>query len=758
MKIAIMTWYKYRNYGSKLQAFALKTILENKCNEVEFINYNPKGPIISKTGFNSSIKNISLKIKNKLFNQVFQNPLFDSFSNEYFKETEFCDSFFDLYQLNNNYDAFICGSDQIWSPNNYDSKYFLDFAKKNKIISYAPSIGLKQIDNLSIKKSMANLIARFDNLSIREETGAMLIKQICNKDAKVVLDPTLLMTNKEWKRYENVDFAKRYKSKRYIVTYFLGKSDKYLSKIKLYAKNNNCEIINIPVYKKRRINKYNIEEYIGPAEFLSIIKNAFCVFTDSYHGMIFSLNYNVNFYIYKRFKSNDKINQNSRIIDMLARLNINDRIISDIDSFSLSDIKYSDVNKKLDVLRKESNEFLDKALLNVKNANESNEEIITKCFGCGACAAICPQKALSEYIDNDGFIKYKVDKEKCTNCNLCHKVCPLFNTKTISLDCNEKIVSFSLKDKTELSTSSSGGASAAFVNYLNSKKNYFVSGCFYNNDKDRAEHILIPPNNVNSLSSIKGSKYLQSSVSQSLLEIMKLKKNDKLIFIGTPCQVAGLANILELKNIRDNYILVDLICHGIPSYNLWKKYVNEIIKKYPVLKNSHNIIIRNGKTTRNKKRIITFSDGTGNVIYKKNQDKDLFYFFFTEGSCYNETCFDCPFRTKSAADIRIGDYWGRKFRKNNTGVSLVTVFTEKGQKLLNDIESLEMSNIANGDLNDYYIYQYPYNHSIPLYRKNMLDDFKNEKIKLKDLRKKYNSGHILIAKLYKVKDLIKRKK
>ena len=81
MKIAIMTWYKYRNYGSKLQAFALKTILENKCNEVEFINYNPKGPIISKTGFNSSIKNISLKIKNKLFNQVFQNPLFDSFSN-----------------------------------------------------------------------------------------------------------------------------------------------------------------------------------------------------------------------------------------------------------------------------------------------------------------------------------------------------------------------------------------------------------------------------------------------------------------------------------------------------------------------------------------------------------------------------------------------------------------------------------------------------------------------------------------------------
>lgn len=758
MKIAIMTWYKYKNYGSKLQAAALKTILEIKKNEVDFINYNPKGQIKTEPSVYNSFRILSSKMKARLFDKIIKNDLFDKFSNKYFKETELCDSFFDLYKLNDKYDCFICGSDQIWSPNNYDSKYFLDFAQKNKIISYAPSIGLNKIDNLIIKENMSKLISRFDNLSIREETGANIIKQICNRDAQVVLDPTLLMTSDDWEKYENLDFNKIYKNKRYIVTYFLGKSNKYINEIKTYASSNNCEIINIPVYQRRKINKYNLKESIGPSEFLSLLKNAFCVFTDSFHGIIFSINYNVNFYAFKRFKSKDRINQNSRVLDILTRLNLTDRVVSDDGKFILTSIDYTSVNEKLKELRKNSNDFLDNSLHNVEANKESVNEKIFKCFGCGACSAICPHHALNEYVDEVGFIRFKVDKKKCTSCNLCHKVCPLYNTNTNDISSYKRIISFSLKDKLLLSESSSGGASAAIVNYLNSRKNYYVSGCYYDNDKGRAEHILIEPNRPEIVNSIKGSKYLQSSVNKAFLKIMNLKKDEKLVFIGTPCQVAGLANILELKNIRDNYILIDLICHGVPSANLWNKYVNEILEKYPILKDNHKIIIRNGKLTKSKKSVITFSDIDGNIIYKNNQDKDLFYFFFNDGTCYNETCFDCPFRTKSSADIRLGDYWGDKFKNNNTGVSMVTIFTERGQKLIQELEETNIAYINNGDINDYYIYQYPYNKLIPLYRDDMLADFSKKETKLKQLRKKYNSGQLFIAKLYKIKNLIRKKK
>ena len=326
-KIAIMTWYTHNNYGSKLQATAMSRYIKKMGYDSYFINYKPRG-VLYENNFKSTLKKVVTKLKSKTINKPFNNnDIFEDYKRKYIKETEKCDSYVDLYQLNSDFDAFICGSDQIWSPNNFDSKYFLDFADDNKIIAYAPSIGLNNIYSPIIKEKMCTLIKRFKYLSVREETGAEIIKNNVGIDAQVVLDPTLLLKSNEWEQIENIELAKQLKNQQYVVTYFLGDSSKYIKVIEKYAKNKNLKIYNIPVFKSKKINKYNFYTSVGPSEFLSLIHNANCVFTDSFHGTILSINYNKDFYTFKRFKSTSKNNQNSRVEDILKRLSLDDRLV-----------------------------------------------------------------------------------------------------------------------------------------------------------------------------------------------------------------------------------------------------------------------------------------------------------------------------------------------------------------------------------------------------------------------------------------------
>ena len=761
MKIGIMTWYSYNNYGSKLQATAMCELLKKKNCDATFIKYLPRGIIDERKSFISITKKLISKINFKNKKQFVSNYLFEQYSNRYFKETELCDSYVDLFQLNDLFDGFICGSDQIWSPNNFDPRYFLDFADSSKIIAYAPSIGLNSISSPIIKEKMKHLIARFKHLSIREETGSKIIENMCGIKPEVVLDPTLLLDIDDWNKYENIELNKKLKDKDYVLTYFLGNSDKYLKSILKFAKENHFIIYNIPVYKDAKINKYDFFDDIGPSEFLSLIKNARCVFTDSFHGTIFSINYNVDFYSFKRFGSKSKINQNSRVIDILKRLSLEDRIVEK-DLIKKSNILFEDVNIKLKKLRKKSFIFINNALDEIKkNGNVSilnnNNSLNNYCSGCGACAASCPVGAINIEMNKEGFWHYKINKNKCINCGLCKKVCPFVKLDTSYIRNCIKFYSFKACNNQVLSRSSSGGAGYIISSYLNSH-NYYVCGCTYNNETDLAEHIIIEPNNVEKLCKLQGSKYLQSFSYDALNKCIEIGKKNKVLFIGTPCQVAGLDKITKIKRIRENFILVDLICHGIPSTNLWSKYLYEIINKYPILKKNHNVIMRDGRLTkRNKFMQMTILDEKNEIIYKKHQEKDLFYAFFNDGTCYDSSCFECPYRTKCSADIRIGDYWGNKYKDDCSGISMVTVMTDNGLSLLNNIKKDNVAFIEEQNIDDYFNAQYPVNRNIPLYRDEMLNDLKDKNISLLTIKNKYFRYQKYIRLFYRFKNKIIRK-
>ena len=139
--------------------------------------------------------------------------------------------------------------------------------------------------------------------------------------------------------------------------------------------------------------------------------------------------------------------------------------------------------------------------------------------------------------------------------------------------------------------------------------------------------------------------------------------------------------------------------------------------------------------------------------YKKDEKRDDFYAFFRRGLCYMKTCYDCPYREKSAADIRIGDYWGERFSDDKTGVSMVIVNTERGKSLLKELENTGRIDTAYHDLQEYWDVQYPYNPKVPVFREQLINKLKITDMHLSDLRQEYCTSYDIAEKLntFKVK-------
>ncbi|MGM9877707.1 MAG: polysaccharide pyruvyl transferase family protein [Bacilli bacterium] len=736
-KVGVITWFSYDNYGSILQAYALQKTLKNHNYQSDLINYYPRN---IRVNFFKRISNFSLidRLIFKKENNI-QNikNIFEEFRKDEFTFSSYCRTLTDLYKLNDEYDSFICGSDQIWAPTLFDERYFLDFVyDDNKKISYAPSFGLPNIENEMVKKKISKLISNIKYLSVREMNGQKIINDICNKKAKLVLDPTLLLNKEEWE-----SFCVDIKEKDYILCYFLTRNKSKIKLAKKMAKKFNKEVLLIPIDNKDYLEKnVKVLKKIGPKEFVSYIKNASLVITDSYHGSIFSLNLNIPFIVIKRFKDN-ALSQNSRIYSILKLMNLESRLYNDnIEYFykNALDVSFNDSNKILLRERENSLTFLLDSLKESCCSKETYDGVTPLCTGCGVCSLTCPKKCISMRLSKDGFYNYEIDKKKCINCNLCKKVCGQCSRESIELKNLELYSCYSLDDNV-LKKSSSGGMAYEIANYY-LKKGYKIIGVTYDTQENIAKHIIV--DNERDLYKLSGSKYLQSYTIDAFNEISKL---DKAVIIGTPCQIASIDNYLKLKKRRDNFILVDLICHGVPSYNIWKKCINKF-------DNIKDVKFRN-KTQGWKKKTLTIN---GKII--KNSK---FMDFFSLGNLYNKSCYECNYRVSTCADIRLGDYWGEKFKKNTTGVSMTIIATQKGKYILNELKKNKRIFVEKQIIEDYNRNQQTVNSIIPVNYEFMLEDFNDDNTIIDELHKKYCKRQLRNNKikeiLWKVYIKIRRK-
>ncbi|WP_373601473.1 Coenzyme F420 hydrogenase/dehydrogenase, beta subunit C-terminal domain [Paraclostridium bifermentans] len=321
-----------------------------------------------------------------------------------------------------------------------------------------------------------------------------------------------------------------------------------------------------------------------------------------------------------------------------------------------------------------------------------------ECCGCYGCYSVCPKKCITMEVDEEGFKYPKVDENNCINCGLCEAVCPFkYNDKKISL--NEiKAYACKNRDKSEQTSSSSGGIFIALCNYIMKNKGFVFGACFDEN----LNVVHQSAKDINECYKFKGSKYVQSDIKNSYIDAKRYLDEGRLVlFSGVQCQIKGLN--LFLNKIYDNLICVEIICHGVPSPLVFDKYKEYLTKKYN--SNIKNISFRyKEKSWINYNTLVEFENCKK---YSNIFAKDIYMKGFLQNIYLRPSCYACKakgFNTKS--DISLADYWGiqkihPEFYDNN-GVSLVCVNTDKGNEIFKSIS--ENIDFIETDLNKAKLY------------------------------------------------------
>jgi len=307
-------------------------------------------------------------------------------------------------------------------------------------------------------------------------------------------------------------------------------------------------------------------------------------------------------------------------------------------------------------------------------------QIINKiqCCGCDACGDICPKQAISFKTDLEGFWYPEVDVQKCIDCGLCEKACPIINIKDLKTNDYPKpihTIAAVHKNMRVRWNSTSGGAYTALAETMLEQGGY-ISGAVYNEGFTGVHNYVT--NNPEDLEKLRSSKYLQSNAEGIFTQIKQLLiKGEKVLACGTPCQMTALRSFL--RKDYENLIIVDFICRGVNSPKVYRAYLDSLEKKY----NSKVVYVKAKNKElgwRNLTRKVTFENGQS--YYGVFMDDDFRRGYHTNVFC-RPSCYDCKFKGfPRIADITIADYWGiEKVDKNldmDMGTSMILLNSDKG--------------------------------------------------------------------------------
>jgi len=388
MKIGIITLSGGENYGCHLQTFAVIKTYEALGYEAKLIpdmttrgiksTYQKRSTLsklspsyvlsVVKTRVNRKyyIKNqrdklIPSIIRKKLNSSAYaksrkqRTENFSGFYNTHIKHTDFSISRNNIpTEKLEEFDFFSVGSDQVWNPTypHTSEIRFLFFTENKKKLTFAPSFGISELPDY-LRKPYAEHLKEFPNISVREEQGAKIIKELTGKDAMVICDPTMTIKREVWESIEKKPFFST--DKPYAVTYFLGnENNKYRKYIDKIAKEKNLQVINL--FDIRESDYYTA----GPAEFIYLIHHAAAVFTDSFHAAVFSIIFKKDFVVFNRIENGRSMG--SRLKTLLSKFSLTDRMYENISKKDFTSPDFSSTDAIIEKERNNAIEFLKKSI------------------------------------------------------------------------------------------------------------------------------------------------------------------------------------------------------------------------------------------------------------------------------------------------------------------------------------------------------------------------------------------------------------
>ena len=685
MKTGLVTFYHIHHYGALLQAAALSRAVETLGGECEIIDYyvNQDNALFKKpTGLGSAAHDVHTALHYKALAKRYDR--FETFAKENFHLSRHFETREELAAAELPYDAILAGSDQIWNPlifpdKRFDPVFFGAFSPQRKI-AYAPSFGTPKIPE-GMEEELKGYLDGFSHLSVREVQGQKIVSEIAGKDVPVVLDPTLLLTREQWGAMAHPSADRAPGS--YILCYCINKPGALTPYIDALAERTGLPVVQLCGIRQKVHPKAECVLDAGPAEFLGLFKNAAFVCTNSFHGTVFSVQFQRPFFTAVA-PSELAAPERSRTFSILNRLGLTDRIIGKGDTATPeTEIDWAAVEDKLVAARQSSLDYLRAALAGTPYSEEQLAHETDglprladrgRCTGCSACANICAKDAIRMERDAEGFAYPTVDGAACVRCGRCSGVCPLLRTR------EEKpmpaVYAAWNRDEKIRKDSTSGGVFSAIAEYVLEE-----GGVVYGAALDGKQHLHhVACFRKEDLWRLRGAKYVQSDLGLTFREIKKHLETRPVLFSGTPCQVDGLYRYLGTR--PENLITCDLVCHGVPSPGVWEDMARSIERQKK--KTLRTVRFRNKvEGWKNSHFTTVYDDGTVDTAPLMQTE---FGRAFGRALFLRPSCHRCAYTNLNRpGDFTLGDFWGLQpeelAEQQEKGVSLLLVNTPHGSHM-----------------------------------------------------------------------------
>ena len=691
MKAGLVTFYHIHHYGALLQAAATERAVESLGGACEIIDYyvNQNNDLFRKpTGVGSAAADVHTALHYKALRDRYQR--FERFSKDHLRISGHrFESLEELRSAELPYDLILSGSDQIWNPKifpdgRFDPVFFGAFSTRRKI-AYAPSFGVPHIPE-GMEEELRSYLEQFSHISVRERQGREIVKEITGKDVPVVLDPTLLLTAEQWSAMA----VPPDRSGGYILCYCISKPGALAPYIQRLAEETGLPVVQLCGIRQKVHPKAACVLDAGPSEFLGLFQNASYVCTNSFHGTVFSVQFQKPFFTAVA-PSELAAPESSRTFSILSRLGLTERIIGTGATAGLDDtIDWADVDRRLRSARQSSLDYLRAALWDENCPEQETPEqeapsegapVLadhTRCTGCTACASGCPRDAITMERDREGFAYPTVDLDKCVHCGRCTAVCPLLHEREPKP--LPAVFAAWNRDESIRKDSTSGGAFTALADYVLEGGGVVFGAAF--DGKQHLRHVACF--RKEDLWRLRGAKYVQSDLGDTFRAVREALKTRLVLFSGTPCQVDGLYRYLGGR--PENLITCDLVCHGVPSPGVWEDMARSIEQRKR--KGLQAVRFRNKVTGWKDSHFTTvYDDGTVDTapLFRTEYGRAFGRALFLRPSCYR-----CAYTNMNRpGDFTLGDFWGLRDdelpEQQEKGINLLMVNTPHGSHIFDQL-------------------------------------------------------------------------